>query len=110
MHRAIKNPNKFNLLGLYMAVREGFEPSNGCPLHTFQACAFDHSATSPLRARIITYAPRLASPQVYDFWQYFSLLAVQPGAWRGLRFGTAEGAYIEPAAARVEGLDLQEFR
>jgi hypothetical protein len=30
-----------------MAVREGFEPSNGYPLHTFQACAFDHSATSP---------------------------------------------------------------
>ena len=36
-----------------MAVREGFEPSNGFPLHTFQACAFDHSATSPLRPRII---------------------------------------------------------
>ena len=31
----------------YMAVREGFEPSNGFPLHTFQACAFSHSATSP---------------------------------------------------------------
>ena len=33
---------------LFMAEKEGFEPSNGCPLHTFQACAFDHSATSPI--------------------------------------------------------------
>ncbi len=34
---------------VYPAEREGFEPS--IPLwsiHTFQACAFDHSATSPL--------------------------------------------------------------
>src|SRR3546814_20564086 len=32
-----------------MAEREGFEPSNGfSPLHTFQACPFDHSATTPL--------------------------------------------------------------
>ena len=30
-----------------MAEREGFEPSIPCGIHTFQACAFDHSATSP---------------------------------------------------------------
>ena len=30
-----------------MAEREGFEPSIRCRIHTFQACAFDHSATSP---------------------------------------------------------------
>ena len=30
-----------------MAVREGFEPSRPCDLHTFQACSFDHSDTSP---------------------------------------------------------------
>ena len=31
-----------------MADREGFEPSNGYqPLHTFQACALNHSATCP---------------------------------------------------------------
>ena len=30
-----------------MAEREGFEPSIGCPIHAFQACAFVHSATSP---------------------------------------------------------------
>src|SRR5690606_6586867 len=31
-----------------MAEREGFEPSiRFCRIHTFQACAFDHSATAP---------------------------------------------------------------
>jgi hypothetical protein len=30
-----------------MAVREGFEPSKACALHTFQACSFGHSDTSP---------------------------------------------------------------
>ncbi len=33
--------------GRRMAEREGFEPSVGCPTHAFQACALDHSATSP---------------------------------------------------------------
>jgi hypothetical protein len=28
-------------------VREGFEPSKPFDLHTFQACSFDHSDTSP---------------------------------------------------------------
>ena len=33
-----------------MAEREGFEPSiRGYRIHTFQACAFDHSATAPHR-------------------------------------------------------------
>jgi hypothetical protein len=30
-----------------LAEREGFEPSIRCRIHTFQACAFDHSAISP---------------------------------------------------------------
>ena len=31
-----------------LAEREGFEPSiRGYRIHTFQACAFNHSATSP---------------------------------------------------------------
>ena len=30
-----------------MAVREGFEPSIRCRIHTFQACSFSHSDTSP---------------------------------------------------------------
>ena len=34
--------------GGYMAVREGFEPSIRCRIHTFQACSFDHSDTSPI--------------------------------------------------------------
>ena len=30
-----------------MAVREGFEPSIRCRIHTFQACSFSYSDTSP---------------------------------------------------------------
>ena len=30
----------------FMAERKGFEPSMSCPIHEFQSCAFDHSATS----------------------------------------------------------------
>ncbi len=30
-----------------LAVREGFEPSIRCRIHTFQACSFSHSDTSP---------------------------------------------------------------
>ena len=33
-----------------LAVRQGFEPWRRCRLHAFQACAFDHSATSPVRS------------------------------------------------------------
>ena len=34
---------------LWVAEQEGFEPSiRGYRIHTFQACAFDHSATAPL--------------------------------------------------------------
>ena len=33
---------------IFVADREGFEPSiRGYRIHTFQACAFDHSATCP---------------------------------------------------------------
>ncbi len=32
---------------LNLAVREGFEPSIRCRIHTFQACSFSHSDTSP---------------------------------------------------------------
>ncbi len=35
-----------------MAEREGFEPSIRCRIHTFQACAFDRSATSPINLLI----------------------------------------------------------
>ncbi len=31
----------------FVAVREGFEPSIRYRIHTFQACSFGHSDTSP---------------------------------------------------------------
>ncbi len=34
-------------LSLNMAVRGGFEPPIRCRIHTFQACSFSHSDTSP---------------------------------------------------------------
>src|SRR5690606_20657429 len=34
-------------LFLNMAVRGGFEPPIRCRIHTFQACSFSHSDTSP---------------------------------------------------------------
>ena len=45
-----------------MAVREGFEPSVRFRTHTFQACAFDHSATSPA-ARSLTEFRRYRKPE-----------------------------------------------
>ena len=32
---------------LYLAEDEGFEPSKGCPLHAFQACALGRYANPP---------------------------------------------------------------
>jgi hypothetical protein len=38
----------FQINYLVMAERVGFEPTiRGYRIHTFQACAFDHSATAP---------------------------------------------------------------
>lgn len=38
-----------------MAVRQGFEPWKPFGLHAFQACAFDHSATSPQPSEYTTF-------------------------------------------------------
>ena len=40
-------PGNTQLIGRSLAVREGFEPSVRCRTHTFQACSFDRSDTSP---------------------------------------------------------------
>ena len=46
-----------------MAEQEGFEPSiRGYRIHTFQACAFDHSATAP-RSRLAYRIPRHSWPR-----------------------------------------------
>ena len=50
-----------------MAERVGFEPTKSFgPLHTFQACAFDHSATAPLGGATNRIA---ALPQACRLWQ-----------------------------------------
>ena len=50
-----------------MAERVGFEPTiGGYPIHTFQACAFDHSATAPrsdLTYRALRYLRSIAVKQ-----------------------------------------------
>ena len=60
-----------------MAVTERFELSKGCPLHTFQACSFSHSDTSPdLGGRIPCYRGALiyrnTRPLANSFSMYFS--------------------------------------
>ena len=42
-----KSPHLHAGSSLNVAVREGFEPSIRCRIHTFQACSFSHSDTSP---------------------------------------------------------------
>ena len=42
-----KSPHFHASSSLNMAVRGGFEPPIRCRIHTFQACSFSHSDTSP---------------------------------------------------------------
>ena len=42
-----KSPYLRTSSSLNMAVRRGFEPRIRCRIHTFQACSFSHSDTSP---------------------------------------------------------------
>ncbi len=44
---AKKSPHFHASSSLNMAVRGGFEPPIRCRIHTFQACSFSHSDTSP---------------------------------------------------------------
>ena len=46
-HPKTKKPHKGAFWFLNLAEREGFEPSIPCGIHTFQACSFGHSDTSP---------------------------------------------------------------
>ena len=41
-----------------VAVREGFEPSIRFRIHTFQACSFNHSDTSPIFFNSCFYSSR----------------------------------------------------
>ena len=80
-----------------MAERVGFEPTKSFgPLHTFQACAFDHSATAPLDGATSHIA---ALPQARRLWQHHamrrSLLSL---ALLALSLG---GAAPPPAAGRM---------
>ena len=54
-----------------MAERVGFEPTKSFgPLHTFQACAFDHSATAPLGGAT---SHIVALPQACRLWQHHAM-------------------------------------
>ena len=80
-----------------MAEREGFEPSKPFDLHTFQACSFDHSDTSPfdvLRHRSGAYTNHLMvrlQPLTYGYTKHASLQltaacsALRPSAQYNLR-------------------------
>ncbi len=47
VHYAKKSSHFRTSSSLNMAVRGGFEPPIRCRIHTFQACSFSHSDTSP---------------------------------------------------------------
>ncbi len=47
VQHAKKSPYLRTSSSLNMAVRGGFEPPIRCRIHTFQACSFSHSDTSP---------------------------------------------------------------
>ena len=74
------NPSDLSLCLLHeitciciLAVKEGFEPSKRYKrLHTFQACSFSHSDTSPLR-RDNNEKKRLCQVETIDLKQKFYL-------------------------------------
>ena len=75
-----------------MAEREGFEPSKSCPLHTFQACSFDRSDTSPDLKWVATQSSHTPAPE--------SATTVAPfRAWRSSRLIVARG----PERVTIEG-------
>ena len=49
-----KSPHFHASSSLNMAVRGGFEPPIRCRIHTFQACSFSHSDTSPYCHPVVT--------------------------------------------------------
>ena len=56
-----KSPSNSIAWAYHLAVREGFEPSIRCRIHTFQACSFSHSDTSPFfellfRRELVTFS------------------------------------------------------
>jgi hypothetical protein len=66
----------------FVAEREGFEPSIRCRIHTFQACSFDRSDTSP--GRVATQTSHTPAHE--------SVATVAPfRAWRGSRHIVARG-------------------
>lgn len=45
-----------------LAEETGFEPAMSCPIHAFQACAFNRSATPPHGHLYSGYRRRLQAP------------------------------------------------
>ena len=54
VQHAKKSPHFHASSSLNMAVRGGFEPPIRCRIHTFQACSFSHSDTSPYCHPVVT--------------------------------------------------------
>jgi hypothetical protein len=89
-----------------VAEREGFEPSKSYPLHTFQACSFDRSDTSPggnpdqphLSTRLGCY--RCSLPGLAEFTTVVA---------RGPEWVTIAGAYPSELARRSVATVLYSF-
>ena len=59
-----------------MAVRGGFEPPIRCRIHTFQACSFSHSDTSPYCLPVVTGTGANVGKSACAVNQLFALLRV----------------------------------
>ena len=95
-----------------MAEREGFEPSKSYPLHTFQACSFDRSDTSPIDSDLYNDAPRSQSSLTMVVTQsshtpaHESAATVAPfRAWRSSQHAVARG----PERVTIEGAYASEI-
>ncbi len=93
---------------LELAEREGFEPSKSYPLHTFQACSFDRSDTSPTDSNL-TVPMELAVTQSSHTPAHESAATVAPfRAWRSSQLAVARGpervtiVRIHPGAHLIE--------
>ena len=88
---------------LELAEREGFEPSKSYPLHTFQACSFDRSDTSPTDSFTMVVTQSSHTPA------HESAATVAPfRAWRSSQLAVARGpervtiVRIHPGAHLIE--------
>ena len=97
-----KSPYFRTSSSLNMAVRGGFEPPIRCRIHTFQACSFSHSDTSPYCHPVVAGTGanvRKSRTSVNPLFQLFSAFSQTSG---NMILKCAESAFfINNAASSI---------